>query len=168
MPTDPLGELVREQRSALVGVARREGLCAEDALECVQDALSTLLSRGEMAPPFDPARVAATLRVMVRNAARNARRKHSRARPHGELDDDAVVASDGGADELLERGEDVARLRACVDELSEVHRAVITLRLLDERSGEDVASALGLSRGYVDVLLHRAKAALGACMLCVG
>jgi RNA polymerase sigma-70 factor (ECF subfamily) len=41
---------------------------------------------------------------------------------------------------------------------------VVTLRLLEERSGEDVAETLGLSRGYVDVLVHRAKAALRVCM----
>jgi DNA-directed RNA polymerase specialized sigma24 family protein len=38
-------------------------------------------------------------------------------------------------------------------------------RLLEERGGEDVASALGLTRGYVDVLLHRAKHSLRACLI---
>ena len=36
--------------------------------------------------------------------------------------------------------------------------------MLEERPGEDVAAALGLSRGHVDVLLHRAKASLRVCM----
>ena len=38
------------------------------------------------------------------------------------------------------------------------------LRLLEEQPGEDVAASLGISRGYVDVLLHRAKASLRVCM----
>ena len=38
------------------------------------------------------------------------------------------------------------------------------LRLLEERQGEDVAASLGISRGYVDVLVHRAKASLRVCM----
>jgi len=38
------------------------------------------------------------------------------------------------------------------------------MRLLQEQPGEDVATALGLSRGHVDVLLHRAKASLRVCM----
>jgi DNA-directed RNA polymerase specialized sigma24 family protein len=38
------------------------------------------------------------------------------------------------------------------------------MRLLEERHGEDVAAALGLTRGQVDVLLHRAKASLSVCM----
>jgi RNA polymerase sigma-70 factor (ECF subfamily) len=51
-----------------------------------------------------------------------------------------------------------------VAELCSVQRAVVMLRLLDERSGEDVAEALGITRGHVDVLVHRAKAALRVCM----
>ncbi len=39
------------------------------------------------------------------------------------------------------------------------------LRLLEEHAGEDVAQALGISRGYVDVLAHRAKASLKTCMM---
>jgi len=38
------------------------------------------------------------------------------------------------------------------------------LRLLEERAGEDVAAVLGITRGHVDVLLHRAKASLRECM----
>lgn len=41
----------------------------------------------------------------------------------------------------------------------------MTLRLLDEQYGDDVAAALGLSRGHVDVLLHRARASRRACLL---
>jgi RNA polymerase sigma-70 factor (ECF subfamily) len=36
--------------------------------------------------------------------------------------------------------------------------------MLEEQSGEDVARALGITAGHVAVLLHRAKAALRACM----
>ena len=48
--------------------------------------------------------------------------------------------------------------------LSEVQRAVVTLRMLDEVAGERVATTLGLSPENVAVLLHRAKAALRGCM----
>jgi RNA polymerase sigma-70 factor (ECF subfamily) len=36
--------------------------------------------------------------------------------------------------------------------------------MLEERPGEDVALALGILKGHVAVLLHRAKRALRACM----
>jgi RNA polymerase sigma-70 factor (ECF subfamily) len=51
-----------------------------------------------------------------------------------------------------------------VGRLAEAQRAVVTLRMLDELPGEDVARALGLAPGHVAVLLHRAKASLRDCM----
>ena len=41
--------------------------------------------------------------------------------------------------------------------LADVQRAVVTLRMLDDVAGEDVAQALGITPGHVAVLLHRAK-----------
>jgi RNA polymerase sigma-70 factor, ECF subfamily len=60
--------------------------------------------------------------------------------------------------------EECVRLRACINRPCEAQRTVVMMRLLEERPGEDVASALGLTRGHIDVLLHRAKAALSICM----
>ncbi len=99
----------------------------------------------------------------VRNAARNKRRRHHLSRPHEPLDDD--VASEAPLDQQLARAEEHLRLRGCVERLCDTQRAVVTLRLLEERDGEDVASTLGIARGYVDVLLHRARRSLVACML---
>ncbi len=162
-PTDErmerLTELVRAERGRLSAVARREGLSPEDALECVQDALCTFLTHGAASE-----HELATLMTMVRNAARNARRRHRHALPHDAIDDDAHRAGGASAEELVLRAEDVLRLRVCLAELCGSHRAAITLRLLDERSGEDVAAELGLTRAHVDVLVHRAKAALRICM----
>lgn len=164
---DAIGELtevVRTERAALMSVAVHEGLTAEEALECVQDALCTWLGRrgqpGESAAPLG-----ATLSTMVRNAARNWRRRHRRLKPHSEIEAElALASSEANAEELLDLAEDQLRLQVCVAELREVERAVVSLRLLEERSGEDVAAALGLSRSHVDVLVHRAKATLRVCM----
>ena len=159
-----LGQLVREQRAALLRVAVREGLRPEEALECVQDALCTWLARHGADVPEQPVWIA-TLMHMVRNAARNGRRRHHRLRPHLPIDDDSVLDhSARGAELLLEAAETSLRLKVCVAQLREVERAVVTLRLLEEHSGEDVARTLGLSRSHVDVLVHRAKATLRVCM----
>jgi RNA polymerase sigma-70 factor (ECF subfamily) len=161
---DLLGRMAREERSSLVAVARGEGLTPEEALECVQDVLCALL-RVEGAPSPSPDQALASAKARVRNAARNFRRLHRRAIPHDAFDGDREpVGETPHAEELVLRAEDLLRLRTCVAELCEIERAVVTLRLLDERSGEDVAATLGLARGYVDVLVHRAKAALRACM----
>ncbi|MEY4580500.1 MAG: hypothetical protein RL701_5203 [Pseudomonadota bacterium] len=106
----------------------------------------------------------ASLMHRVRNAARNWRRRHRRLKPHHRLDDISLAADGGDSEQLLAVAESSLRLQVCVAELRDVERAVVTLRLLDERSGEDVAQALGLSRAHVDVLVHRAKALLRVCM----
>ncbi len=171
MPSQPaddilerLSHVVRAKRGALAALARDEGLTPEDAVDCVQEGFCTLLDlvqTDELAPGTDPAAVLATI---VRNAARNARRRHFRARPHEEIGardraDDSVLQ-----EEILVRAEEHVRLRACVAELCEIQKAVVTLRMLEERPGDTVAEVLGISQNHVAVLLHRAKSALRTCM----
>lgn len=162
---ESLTAVVRTERALLVRVAAREGLGPQDALECVQDALCTFLrlhQDGELAAP--EAEWGPLLGGITRNAARNWRRRHALARPH-EPTVESAASTGPMADEVLLCAETHVRLRACVAELCAVQRNVVLLRLLDEQPGDDVAAALGISRGYVDVLMHRAKAALRACML---
>lgn len=170
-PFEQLSRLVREQRSALLAVAVREGLSAEEGLECVQDALCAWLVHSQREPPQPSELLAASLKHRVRNVARNARRRHHRLLPHRTVDPtQEPVAPAADAEQLIGAAESSLRLKVCFAELRDVERAVVTLRLLDERSGEDVALALGLSRAHVDVLVHRAKATLRVCMLeqCAG
>jgi RNA polymerase sigma-70 factor (ECF subfamily) len=177
-PTDPaqareapdviesLTRVVRTQRGRLAAIARAEGATPEDAVDCVQEGLCTLLDLAQRdALALDDDASSAMLATIVRNVARNRRRRHFRARPH-----DGVEAAERpdpdqpAADEAIARAEEHVRLRACVEELCAIQKAVVTLRMLEEQPGEDVASALGISPGYVAVLLHRAKRELRACM----
>ena len=162
-----VSHLVHQHRRHLVGIARREGLGAEDAFDVVQESFQTFLTlpaaRGLVDARDDSRKL---LVVLTRNAARNRRRLHAVARPHrsdpGEL---AALPADGpSVEDAVAAAEDRVRLCGCVDGLQAVQRAVVTLRMLDERPGEDVARALGLAPGNVAVLLHRAKAHLRACM----
>lgn len=159
-----LSGVIRSERVALTHLAGREGLSAEDAVDAVHDALCTLLERlRRSSEPIDRDDVVRLLAAMVRNAARNRRRRHYLARPHADLD--AIAGDDAGAAEaLVSEAEDHVRLRVCVARLCDNQRAVVTLRLLEEQPGEDVAASLGLARGHVDVLLHRAKASLRTCL----
>jgi len=159
-PLERLDRVARSERALLVGVARGEGLTPEESLEAVQDALCTFLSSELERGSEQETR--ATLVVMVRNAARNARRRHHRALLH--VNDVELVADAPDAEQVLAHAEDVVRLQACVTSLCSIQRSVVMLRLLEERSGEDVAVTLGITRGHVDVLVHRAKASLRVCM----
>jgi RNA polymerase sigma-70 factor, ECF subfamily len=160
-----LDRAVRDQREALAGLARREGLGAEDALDCVHDAFCTFLRLAQQgAVPEAAGEHGPLLAGIVVNTARNKRRRHHLARPHAAID--AVEPGDSGpsVESLVAHAEECVRLRGCVERLCRTQRTVVMMRLLEERPGEDVAAALGISRGYVDVLLHRAKASLLVCM----
>jgi RNA polymerase sigma-70 factor (ECF subfamily) len=163
---DRLTHLIRTRRSDLVGLARAEGVSPEDAVDCLQEGLCTLLDAARRgALPEAEKDWSGLLAGMVRNAARNRRRRHFRSRPHDNVDDHALVAEGApAADDLIARAEEHVRLRECVEELCEIQKAVVTLRMLEEQPGEDVAQALGITAGHVAVLLHRAKLALRACM----
>lgn len=163
---EPLTTLVRTRRASLAALARSEGASPEDAVDCVQEALCTMLTLArEGSLPGDAEQWGAVLAGVVRNAARNRRRRHDRARPHEPLDEGAELASgEQGSEELVARAEQFVRLRLCVAQLCEVQQAVVTLRLLEEQPGDDVARALGISAGHVAVLLHRARASLRVCM----
>ncbi len=162
---ETLARVVRERRAELVALARREGLGAEDALDCVHDAFCTFLrlaAQDEL--PADVTAHAALVAGMVVNTARNKRRRHHLARPHQAIE--TLEPSDGGPspETLVAHAEECVRLRGCMKRLCKTQRTVVMMRLLEERRGEDVAATLGLTRGYIDVLLHRARASLSVCM----
>jgi RNA polymerase sigma-70 factor (ECF subfamily) len=160
-----LSRLVRAQRGTLAAVARSEGMSPEDAVDCVQEGLCTLLELVQRESlSFDGDDGRAMLVTIVRNVARNRRRRHFTARPHQDIDAVEMPDANAGVDEAIERAEEHVRLRACVEELCAIQKAVVTLRMLDEQPGEDVANALGISANHVAVLLHRAKRELRTCM----
>ena len=49
-------------------------------------------------------------------------------------------------------------------DLGDTHRSVVTLRILEELTGDEAASELGLTPNHVGVLLHRARKQLEQCM----
>jgi RNA polymerase sigma-70 factor (ECF subfamily) len=162
---DWITRLARDHAGRLAALARREGVGASDALDVVQDAFRMLLDRPDIrelrARPDDAARL---LTVIVRNGARNLRRRHHHARPHVDLDDAALATEEPRPDDALDRAATVGQLVGCMAQLGDVHRQIVTLRVLEELSGEEAGRALGLSPNHVAVLLHRARKELERCM----
>src|SRR5215470_11355898 len=163
--------LAHTHRGRLYRLARREGLREEDSLDCVQDALQTFLllpqARQLVESNDDSIKLLSTL---VRNHARNRRRRHEIARPHdsGEEALAALATEEPPVDELIAQAQEFALMIGCLDHLGKLQRAVVSLRMLDEVAGEDVAAMLGLPPSHVAVLLHRAKQSLRSCMLSAG
>jgi RNA polymerase sigma-70 factor, ECF subfamily len=165
--SDWVTRLVHAHRAYLARVARAEGLLAEDAFDAVQEAFRAFVARPDapqlVTAPDDARRL---LTVLTHNVARNRRRLHAGARPHTSDADvvEALPDASPTSEQLLEALEQQQQLARCVGELAEAQRAVVTLRMLDEVPGEDVARMLGIAPGHVAVLLHRAKANLATCM----
>lgn len=81
--------------------------------------------------------------------ARNQARMHHRARKEtSTIPDD--VSSPFGADALLRANEVLAAIKV----LPERYREPLLLRLVEDMSGEEIATQLGLSHGTVRVYLH--------------
>jgi RNA polymerase sigma-70 factor, ECF subfamily len=163
--------LVHTHRARLYRLARREGLRAEDSLDCVQDAFHTFLLLPQARQLVESADDSIKLlSVLVRNHARNRRRRHEIARPHDSGDETLALltAEAPPVDELIAQAEDFALMIGCLDHLGKLQRAVVALRMLDEVAGEDVAAMLELPPSHVAVLLHRAKQNLRSCMLSAG
>ena len=162
-----VARLVRGHRRRLAAIAREEGLRPAEAFDAVQEAFGRLLQR-EDAPRLieAPDEAQRVLAAIVRNLARNARRLAAHARPHDSDPAllDGLPAPEPNVEELLGEAEERLRLQGCEASLADLQRAVVTLRMLEELDGEDVAATLGITPGHVAVLLHRAKANLAACM----
>jgi RNA polymerase sigma-70 factor, ECF subfamily len=166
---DWLTRLVHDHRAGLARVARREGLRAEDAFDVVQDAFQAYLGLPEAERLVGDAEGSRRLLAgIVRNVARNRRRLAAVARPHEAVTDERLGDRAPNAEELLVAAEEQLRLAGCLGRLAEVQRVVVSLRMLDGRSGAEVARALGLDPGHVAVLLHRAKGKLAACLMPCG
>jgi len=163
--SDWIAALARDHAGRLAAIARREGATPEDALDVAQDAFHTLLGRPDIAAlrgrPDDAARL---LAAIARNAARNLRRRHHRARPHVALDAEPLTAAEPRPDDALAHAATAVQLVGCMSQLADVHRQIVMLCVLEELSGDEAARALGLTSNHVAVLLYRVRKALERCM----
>lgn len=77
---------------------------------------------------------------------------------------DVMPLHHAGADEMLmeqqERAVSLRLMEAAMATLNPRYRRAVELRLLEERSREECAEAMGVTTGNFDVILHRALAAL--------
>ena len=160
-------QLVHTHRARLSRLVVREGVRADDALDCVQEAFMSFLqlpqARLLVGSPDESARL---LNTLARNIARNRRRRHDYARPHV-VEEEIVqnLPSEAlSSDEVVIQAEQHALALGCLVTLNEVQQAVVNLRLVDDVPGEDVAQQLGTTREHVGVLLFRARQGLQRCL----
>jgi len=166
---DASTELVRTHAGRLLAVARRMLRNEEDAKDAVQTAF---LSAFRAMPNFNgQSQLSTWLHRIVVNASLMKLRTRSR-RPEESIEDllprfledghHTETWSDLGAsvDELLERKETRARVRAAIDLLPESYRTVLMLRDIEELDTARTAELLGVTTNAVKIKLHRARQAL--------
>ena len=166
-------EIVRAYGGRLLAVARRYVRTEEDAQDVVQSAyLNAFRAIGQFE---ESAQLATWLhRIVVNTALMRLRSRRRRPEESIEellpafLEDGHHVEqfSDWGtrADELIERGEARAAVRACIDRLPDNYREVLLLRDIEELSTQEVAASLGMTATAVKVRLHRARQALSTLL----
>lgn len=160
-----VSDLVHTHRERLLAYARRRGLSAEDALDAVQDGFVSFLRLPEaraIAHEGDDA--LKLLTVIVRHNLQNHLSKsRRRGRARALIEAEAAQLDDERSDVLIARAEELTRVKGCIERMGHLQRQVVMLSLLDEQPRDAVAKLLGISDGYVRVLLHRAREHIRAC-----
>jgi RNA polymerase sigma-70 factor (ECF subfamily) len=157
--------LVHAHRDRLLAYARRRGLDAEDSLDAVQDSFVSFLRLPEARAIAHASEDSLKLlTVILRHNLQNRRRKHAR---HGRaqllLEAEAAHIDRENSETLIAQAEELARVAGCIRRMAQVQRRVVMLSLLDGQSRDEVAKVLGISEGYVRVLLHRARQHVRNC-----
>src|SRR5262245_2748763 len=130
----------------------REEADVEDA--CQEVFLTVMRRREELSSVERPA---CWLMKIARLTCLYVRRKRAR----GLAVDVEPEAGDGGdVGPPIDRTEDVGRVREAATRLPERYQTVLTLHFQQGMAHEEIADVLGISRGAVRVLLHRAVARL--------
>jgi RNA polymerase sigma-70 factor (ECF subfamily) len=160
-----VASLVHAHRGRLLAYARRRGLDAEEALDAVQDSFITFLGLPEaQAIAHDPLPSLKLLTVILNHDVQNQRRKRVRhGRAHALLGSEHASVEGPSSEHLIVHAEELARVNGCMLRMARLEREVVMLSLLDEQPRERVGEVLGISAGYVRVLLHRAREHLRTC-----
>jgi RNA polymerase sigma-70 factor (ECF subfamily) len=165
--------LVRIYGGRMFAVARRFMKNDEDAQDVVQSAyLNAFRSVGQ----FEGQCLIGTWlhRIVVNTALMKLRSR--RRKPESSIDDLLPTFQDDGyhqeqfsdwcapADELMQRAETRAIVRACIDQLPDNYREILLLRDIEELSTEESARALSMTSTAIKVRLHRARQALSTLL----
>jgi len=133
-----------------------------DAADLAQATLCVALEKIRAGEVDRPDQLASFVFGTCRNLARGWRRGDARRRAI--LERAAPVLDELARAETEHPTLDRARLASCVDGLSLRQRTVVMLTFYGEQDADEIGRALGMTRGNVRVVRHRALAALRSCL----
>ncbi len=144
-----LYDLYMQYQDAMLRVARRyfpsNPASAEDA---VQNAWIRVIDHFSKIIEIPCKKRGAYLVVIVKNEALTLLRKHGKEIPF-----DESLAEEGAV-----YGDDSASIVDMIRSMSETYRVVLEMRLVEERTTREIATALGLSERAVDTRISRGRA----------
>jgi len=92
-------------------------------------------------------------------------RRRPADRASGEaLDAERLEDTNAGAMDLLARKQDAKRVRRCLEQLSEAHRAVVHLAFFEDLGYAEIAAILDCPEGTVKTRMFHAKQGLKRCL----
>jgi RNA polymerase sigma-70 factor (ECF subfamily) len=130
------------------------------ACDLVQQVLLAVIEAVRQGRVEDPARLDAFVLGTARNISWDMRRFALR---QSRVAEKASVGLPEGWEPAWPRVEG-ARLEHCLGELEARERAIVMMTFAEDRTADEIASALSLSAGNVRVIRHRALASLRTCV----
>ncbi len=156
--------IVRQHLDAVCRTARRLGVPAHDLDDIVQDVMLVVVRRLDQIEAGKERAYA--VGVCVRVVA-NWRRRRRPERSDARLDalaledvEPALRRSAAPADEIAERGRQLALLEAALQQMTDAQREAFVLFELEELTARQVSDSLGVSEGTIVSRVRRAREVL--------
>lgn len=125
----------------------------DEAIDCVQDALTSIWKSRKSLPQISNVR-AYCVKAAVNRALEMTRSGRLISDPP---DNNAIPDNSSTPAEVYESSEKISLLRKAVGMLPEIERRVIILKAVKGMSGGEIAQTTGLSHANVRVIIHRAR-----------
>jgi RNA polymerase sigma-70 factor (ECF subfamily) len=162
--TNAFEAIVRRYHGGLLKVLRRMTRSQEEAEDLTQEAFLRAyraLDRFDVTRPFRPWLWTIGIRLALHSLARRSRSEVSLQARDDETDGDRAQdgpwMADPGSLESVEGPLVRREVRDALEELDPTARAVLILRVFEEKSYEEIAGILDIPKGTVMSRLHRAR-----------
>lgn len=108
----------------------------------------------------------ASVRTWILSIARNKTLDHIRKQSRVKLaePDETIPDDDPSAETVIGAAQDAARVRACVDELSEAHRAAVHLAFFEDMTCAEIAEVEQVPAGTIKTRIYHAKKLIMRCL----
>lgn len=170
-----LSDVVSDNSGPLYRAILSMGINGDDAEDLLQDVFMTFLAT--LGRLEERSRVRTLLFAVLYKKVFETRRERDLADQYDPIDeiveswfspDGAWIKPPADIERVIGLQEAAVHLRACVDSLPPLQKAVFELREREELSSTEVCEALGISPSNFGVLMHRARMKLRVCLIARG